>query len=127
MDTNTPIKINADYIYFDKDGNIQLMSFKKTEPDENNLYECPICNKTFARKYYWKDHVKDHQRLKHKCTICDSSFAHHHHLNQHMIIHDEPKHECDICGKKMKYKFNITTHRKTHIKYINSDGKVCYL
>ncbi len=92
----------------------------------NSPYKCTICNNTFVKKSYWKEHVLAHDK-KVACQTCGREFMHQTHLNQHMTIHKGPKeHECDICGFKVRFKFNLKKHRKIHIPYRDENDEIKY-
>lgn len=125
------IKCEGSFFQLTPDGNIISVPYPDLQsiPEnqlENKNYMCHICDKTFVKKSYYKQHVMSHM-TKFECDICKQKFTHHHHLNQHMITHENPNsHECNICHKKFTFKFNLNTHIKKHIKYNDKDGNVRY-
>jgi hypothetical protein len=134
MDNKKPVKAKCEGMYFQlaDDGSVYTVPYPdlKSVPEhrqDDGSYLCHICEKTFVKKSYYKQHVMSHMKTF-ECTICLRKFSHHHHLNQHMITHENPNsHECSICHKKFTYKFNLTTHMKRHIKCYDMDGNEKYL
>jgi len=134
MDNKKPVKVNCEgmYLQLDESGSIITVPYPdlKSIPEhqlENGSYLCHICNKTFVKKSYYKQHIMGHMKTF-ECNICKNKFTHNHHLNQHMITHENPNsHKCNICNKTFTYNFNLTTHKKKHIKYYDKDGNIKYL
>ncbi len=134
MDNKGSVKVQCNGMCFQlaEDGSIitvpypDLKSIPENQTIDNN-YKCNICNKTFVKKSYYKQHVISHMK-KFECNICKCKFSHHHHLNQHMITHENPNsHVCHICNKTFTFKFNLNTHSKKHIKCYDKDGNIIYI
>ncbi len=89
--------------------------------EEDNLFECTICNKKFVKKDYYKRHMLSHEKTF-DCHLCERKFFHNYHLKQHMDFHKEVRdHKCDICNFTARFKSNLIKHKKTHIKYYDSE------
>ena len=118
-------EVFGELLIFDNDM-VKITNFREVEANDENMYECMICKKSYINKYYCITHMKSHELDLYKCDVCNKKFTHRNHLNQHINVHKEPTFECDICGIKMVYKFNMLKHRKRHLKYYKN-GKVYYI
>ena len=134
MNNQIPVKMKCEGMCFQlsNDGSLYSLPYPdlKSIPEEqleDGSYKCHVCDKTFVKKSYYKQHVMSHMKT-YECTICLRKFSHSHHLNQHMITHENPNsHECKICHRKFTFKFNLTTHMKKHIKCYDKYGNIKYL
>jgi hypothetical protein len=89
--------------------------------NDDNLFECNICNKKYVKKDYYKRHMLSHEKTF-DCHLCSRKFFHNYHLKQHMDFHKEVRdYECDICDFTARFKSNLIKHKKTHIKYYDSE------
>ncbi len=128
------VKLNCIGMHFQINSEGELITVPypdlKSVPEhklENGSYLCHICNNTYVKKSYYKQHVMSHMN-KYECEICKNKFTHRNHLNQHMTTHQNPNsHSCIVCDKKFTFKFNLKTHMKIHIKYYDKDGNIKYL
>jgi hypothetical protein len=129
--THIKLKCEGKYFQLTDDGKVISVPYPDLQSIpvnklEDSSYMCHVCDKTFVKKSYYKQHVMSHMK-QFECDICKHKFKHQHHLNQHMITHENPNsHECNICHKKFTYKFNLNTHIKKHIKYTDKNGNVKY-
>ena len=88
--------------------------------NDDNLFECNICNKKYVKKDYYKRHMLSHEKTF-DCHLCSRKFFHGYHLKQHMDFHKEIRdYECDICDFTARFRSNLIKHKKTHIKYYDS-------
>lgn len=74
---------------------------RKKQGNENNVYTCKQCNKTFQFRYKLVMHLRVHTKEKpFKCDECNLGFSLSGNLKRHKMIHsgDRP-HICKICGK----------------------------
>ena len=83
-------------------------------------YKCTVCEKSYARKQYLREHQKAHLfRQNFKCTKCDKSFNHKCILKQHeqeKHASDEDKILCPKCGKQFRSQTNLKNHMVLHDK-----------
>ena len=83
-------------------------------------FKCTVCEKSYARKQYLREHQKAHLfRQNFKCTKCDKSFNHKCILKQHeqeKHASDEDKILCPKCGKQFRSQTNLKNHMVLHDK-----------
>ena len=85
---------------------------------EENLFDCPMCDKTFSESVKLKEHKMNHIEEKpYICSWCDKSFSKHNNRERHQRIHtgDRPF-PCSQCGKSFGQGGNLKTHEKTHTR-----------
>lgn len=93
--------------------------------DENKLYGCPKCGKSFKHNYKLKRHVSivHEKRKPHKCPHngCNKSFSQRCHLKVHISsVHDKQKpHKCSKCDRS----FSQNSHLKAHIISVHEKRK----
>ena len=84
----------------------------------NGQFVCKICGVTYAQRMKLKLHINVHTE-KYKCTKCDKVFAHKFRYKEHVLKHPNEScfmFVCEICGKGFKQASN----RKTHMTMIHS-------
>ena len=67
---------------------------------ENQLYNCKECDMWFAIESEWKEHITDCYK-KLKCGVCNKSFKYYSWLCQHEKTHEYKPYECDIQCARM--------------------------
>lgn len=78
-------------------------------------FKCKLCEKTFLRKDFLKNHMDNiHENKKLTCEICGKLFSRRDVLKRHIAVHNNEKHECEICSKKFTRKDILLTHLKSH-------------
>ena len=75
-------------------------------------YKCTVCEKSYARKQYLREHQKAHMFEQWKCVSCDKSFTHKCILKHEQQMHasDEDRILCPQCGKQFRSKPNLKQH-----------------
>lgn len=97
------------------------VNINENKENDEHLFECEICKKKFIKKDYYKRHMLSHNDAF-TCHICSKKFFHGYHLKQHMDFHKEVRdYKCDICDFTARFKTNMIKHKKTHIKYYDSE------
>ena len=81
-------------------------------------YKCTVCEKSYARKQYLREHQKAHMFEQWKCVSCDKSFTHKCILKHEQQMHasDEDRILCPQCGKQFRSKPNLKQHMVVHEK-----------
>jgi len=84
-----------------------------TEPVKiDGLWECPICGKTFIKKYHAKCHTNIHFKSDHKCDLCSKSFGTRDSLRSHVrMVHCNEVYMCSTCGKTGMNRVNFKNHK----------------
>nr|CAD7442447.1 unnamed protein product [Timema bartmani] len=89
---------------------------KVTDSDGQERYQCTLCKKSYASKWYLKEHLKIHTGEKNfSCRICDKRFRNNYMLNAHTRLHTGNKNfHCSFCPKKFYNKFDLVHHERHH-------------
>lgn len=72
-----------------------------------NMFECPMCGQTFARRFLLQMHYRNHQannEERYKCDVCHRKYATKCLLYSHKQIHyvqKLPLLKCDQCERKL--------------------------
>ena len=80
-------------------------------------FDCPLCLKTFTRKYNLTRHMRIHAQVKpYSCFICQKAFNQINNLNRHEKIHPaEKRFDCAQCISTFTRKDNLKRHtQKQH-------------
>lgn len=95
--------------------------------NDNLVYSCPICNKTFKNKGNVVKHKVTHSEVKpYGCELCDARFTQKGSLNIHMKRHAGIKDEkCQYCGKEFLGRHARINHEYTHTKVKPYECKHC--
>ena len=102
-----------------------IKSHKIHEADR--MFECGICDKSFADLNSWKRHRMCHMDVrKYSCNLCGKAFYEKYSLKVHQTSHFYPtfradrnididsKFSCHICGKLLKSRTAMKNHMLTH-------------
>nr|CAD7196092.1 unnamed protein product [Timema douglasi] len=89
---------------------------KVTDSDGQERYQCTLCKKSYASKWYLKEHLKIHTGEKNfGCSICDKRFRNNYMLNAHIRLHTGIKNfHCSFCPKKFYNNFDLVHHERHH-------------
>lgn len=95
-------------------------------------FPCDTCNKSFAYKKHFDDHMLTHdvekvadgmlgvpkRHLKlHACDVCDKSYQRKDHLTRHRLVHSGARpHVCLVCMKSFVRKDKLQRHERIHYK-----------
>ena len=96
---------------------------ENAEFEENDMFPCLLCGKTFSQKHSLSRHMKTHKASEgHECQKCSKRFVASRDLKKHIdIVHlnkgEIYKKECPICHARVQ-------QLKTHIRFIHrNEGK----
>uniref|UniRef100_A0AAG5DCI5 Uncharacterized protein n=1 Tax=Anopheles atroparvus TaxID=41427 RepID=A0AAG5DCI5_ANOAO len=80
------------------------------------MYQCEVCNKSFAFKSKLRDHAMLHTGERpYKCQLCERSFRLTEMYRRHLLTHtSDSKHVCTICQKCFKLPQYLQAHMLTH-------------
>ncbi|XP_021695460.1 zinc finger protein Xfin isoform X2 [Aedes aegypti] len=97
------------------------------DDNDNQAVECEVCHKIFKNINTLRVHRASHGPRKHVCPTCNKAFAVRQNYRNHMDTHhssvpldgieqhsDHPF-KCDICFKILKNKISLRQHKKTHL------------
>eukprot|EP01080_Neovahlkampfia_damariscottae_P009590 gene9590-1792_t len=89
---------------------IEIMTLEKDENDD--LYHCEICEKSYKDRSNLVKHLRIHTKEKpFECKICGKEFAHSQSKNDHMNIHKQKKpYQCKLCDKTFGNGSNLRRH-----------------
>eukprot|EP01083_Nonionella_stella_P189578 701368_1 len=83
----------------------------------NRPYQCPQCDKTYARRHDLFQHVeRKHLKITYyKCQECGKQFYNKGRWIAHRRIHTgERPYKCDTCCQSFKQFGNLCVHKRTH-------------
>lgn len=91
------------------------MREKHTAEGQERPFECPVCQKRFAKKCTLKTHLETHDTGKdYKCSECGKGFS----TEQRRKIHERMVHNvdrvCDQCGKTIHGVYALKQHILEH-------------
>ncbi|CAL8111038.1 unnamed protein product [Orchesella dallaii] len=85
------------------------------QQNEDGLFVCMFCSKTFIHKYPYRDHLKTHTGEGPRCPVCNKIFPKNHNLMLHMRTHTgEKPYKCEVCRKGFADKSNLKVHMRVH-------------
>ncbi|XP_055628594.1 zinc finger protein 664-like isoform X2 [Toxorhynchites rutilus septentrionalis] len=83
--------------------------------DEEKLFECDKCEKTFSSKHKLNAHFRSHKG-PHSCPHCSKAFEELGVLRKHLQSHsDERPYSCPRCPKAFKRDATLKEHIRTHM------------
>ena len=66
---------------------LSTLHMHKISVHDNTTWKCGICAKTFANKYFMRNHISrmhNPNRKRYNCDQCDASFSQNYYLTNHM-------------------------------------------
>ena len=89
-----------------------------TMPDDDKLFKCDYCYKTFTQKLTLERHTLSHSggKMSFQCEKCDKAYTNKITLMQHMRCKhpQQPKYACDKCDKTFGSKATLGIHHRVH-------------
>lgn len=95
-------------------GTLYTTPQRKTKTDNNTLYVCSDCNRTFTRNSNLTRHKRIHSTDKRfMCNQCNKTFQEKHHLTAHLRTHSGDKpYQCNTCSRLFTDKSNCSRHER---------------
>ncbi|XP_077341634.1 GDNF-inducible zinc finger protein 1 [Lithobates pipiens] len=102
-----------------EDEKMYLKHSKQNHAASEEIYQCDICNQSFANKC----NLKSHQRHVHSnerqfpCELCNKKFKRKKDIKRHILqVHEGggERHFCQVCGKGLSSKTALRLHERTH-------------
>ena len=88
----------------------------KIHTDNNSMFTCHMCAKTFHRKDSLREHINrchEENLVLYKCYTCEKTFTQKSYLKLHMDIHTgAPRKQCKYCPKDYSVGSNLLRHVK---------------
>ncbi|XP_013166711.1 PREDICTED: RE1-silencing transcription factor-like isoform X2 [Papilio xuthus] len=114
--------------------------FTRPLEEENKLYSCKHCSKTFNKSHHYTRHL----RIKHRenirtsrgpfgateqfrCEQCDDTFSSQDDLIYHSAIHATQNLICPLCQEKFQNVDAVTAHIKSHVNGVEFMCDFCEL
>nr|XP_033816293.1 zinc finger protein 2 homolog isoform X3 [Geotrypetes seraphini] len=96
--------------------NIRTKEVHEINQQGAKLFNCPLCDKSFAQKHNLQIHEGIHTGEKaYRCSQCDKSFNHTRSLRFHERIHTgEKPYICTECDKSFNHISTLRTHERIH-------------
>lgn len=97
-----------------------INSSKISVKEEDGVFSCSKCNKTFEQRYLCQRHILRHLALlKEKvfpCVECPKKFITEKYLANHVAWHKAVSEivKCDVCNKRFKNKHQLKRHIQRH-------------
>ena len=102
----------------EQEQNVNLELIKNTHNSNKEKFTCPVCEKEFRHRYYYRAHFKSHKYGKQfKCEKCDSAFNMKTQLHTHKKFkckYVSTKVACPECGKEFRNPSNLKYHMVLH-------------
>ncbi|XP_063703809.1 zinc finger protein 235-like [Culicoides brevitarsis] len=84
-------------------------------PENERLYKCRFCERTFNKKLGFVEHERNHTGEKpYKCEHCGKAFARSSTFQDHKREHTGQRFVCSVCSKEYKDRGNYRHHMKQH-------------
>ncbi|OXU25318.1 hypothetical protein TSAR_016293, partial [Trichomalopsis sarcophagae] len=91
----------------------------QTETEQEGLYFCNQCDKTFSKHSSLSRHKYEHSGQRpYKCQECPKAFKHKHHLTEHKRLHSgEKPFQCSKCLKRFSHSGSYSQHMNHRYSY----------
>ncbi|KAK0164523.1 hypothetical protein PV328_003142 [Microctonus aethiopoides] len=90
-----------------------------TETEQEGVYVCDQCDKTFSKHSSLARHKYEHSGQRpYKCEECPRAFKHKHHLTEHKRLHTgEKPFQCSKCLKRFSHSGSYSQHMNHRYSY----------
>ncbi|KAJ8672499.1 hypothetical protein QAD02_003758 [Eretmocerus hayati] len=94
-------------------------STPQMETEQEGLYFCNQCDKTFSKHSSLARHKYEHSGQRpYKCQDCPKAFKHKHHLTEHKRLHSgEKPFQCSKCLKRFSHSGSYSQHMNHRFSY----------
>ncbi|XP_058981113.1 zinc finger protein 563 isoform X2 [Musca domestica] len=96
---------------------VDHMRNKHGNDNENQIFECLLCDKALQSWYSFERHMRTHipaeERKTHQCTLCESRFPSKSKLESHINFKHKEENIfiCELCGVSAKTFSNLRQHQ----------------
>ncbi|XP_046481007.1 zinc finger protein 1 isoform X2 [Neodiprion pinetum] len=103
----------------ENDSAIQAEVSASGETEQEGLYFCDQCDKTFSKHSSLARHKYEHSGQRpYKCEECPKAFKHKHHLTEHKRLHSgEKPFQCKKCLKRFSHSGSYSQHMNHRYSY----------
>ncbi|XP_046737285.1 zinc finger E-box-binding homeobox 1 isoform X2 [Diprion similis] len=103
----------------ENDGAMQPEVSASGETEQEGLYFCDQCDKTFSKHSSLARHKYEHSGQRpYKCEECPKAFKHKHHLTEHKRLHSgEKPFQCKKCLKRFSHSGSYSQHMNHRYSY----------
>ncbi|XP_011645244.1 zinc finger protein 1-like [Pogonomyrmex barbatus] len=98
---------------------VQVRITPTATENEQGLYFCDRCEKTFSKHSSLTRHKYEHSGQRpYKCVECPRAFKHKHHLTEHKRLHSgEKPFQCSKCLKRFSHSGSYSQHMNHRYSY----------
>ncbi|KAK3858572.1 hypothetical protein Pcinc_035244 [Petrolisthes cinctipes] len=108
---------------FGKDVKNYKAHMKEHGIEDEALFSCCFCTKTFTKGKHYTQHLKTHIRTRRfSCRLCNASYSREAKLRRHMLNHSQEHQEKDFNCTKCQKSFGRKEYLQNHMKKFH-DGK----
>lgn len=106
----------------------KLQYYRKPRSSQGQTFQCSICLKHFAQRYYLQIHNRTHTGEKpFHCDLCPKRFVRRDTLQIHRRSHTgEKPYQCGICLKQFAQRHYLQIHERTHTREKPYQCGVCF-
>ncbi|XP_012268465.2 zinc finger E-box-binding homeobox protein zag-1 isoform X2 [Athalia rosae] len=103
----------------ENEGAMQAEAPATGENEQEGLYFCDQCDKTFSKHSSLARHKYEHSGQRpYKCEECPKAFKHKHHLTEHKRLHSgEKPFQCSKCLKRFSHSGSYSQHMNHRSSY----------
>ncbi|XP_064638942.1 uncharacterized protein LOC135494674 [Lineus longissimus] len=98
---------------------LTVIKTKKDKAKKRMWYPCTICHKTFTDPFFFKNHLRCHERQQFFCTLCDKNFSNKRLYTSHLLMHEKvdlppAEYRCCVCNIECTSAIELKIHMIKH-------------